>query len=30
MENLEFKKIFVLIKFDALQITFIMSKSSDL
>ena len=30
MENLEFKKIFVLIKIDALQITFIMYKSRDL
>jgi len=31
MENLEFKKKFiVLIKFDALQITFIMSKLRDL
>ena len=30
MENLEFKKIFVLIKIDALQITFIMSKSIEL
>ena len=30
MENLEFKKNFVLIKFDALQIIYIMSKSTDL
>ena len=30
MENLKFMNFFVLIKFDALKIIFIMSKSTDL